>query len=75
MLKLPAILCGVAMILWGAILRSAWLLVPGLAILGLGLFFFRWDFGVVGGRREATDGRAEPGAAADRGGMQRFWDV
>lgn len=53
MLKLPTILCGVALTVWGVQLLSPWLLVPGLAILGLGLFVLGWDFGAAGGCRSA----------------------
>ena len=68
MLKLPAIMWGCVMILWGAALFSVWLLVPGLVVLGLGLFFFGWDFGAAGPHISTGAEDAEPSDEADGSG-------
>lgn len=47
MLKLPAIVCGLAQTLLGLVFLNFWLIVPGLVILALGLFYFRLDFGTA----------------------------
>ena len=45
MLKLPTIVWGLVFALSGLESRRLWLLILGLALLALGLFFFGWDFG------------------------------
>jgi len=42
--KLPAILWGLALILAAIIFNNLWLLLPGLLVLAIGLFWFKWDF-------------------------------
>jgi hypothetical protein len=69
MLKLPAIVTGLALIVWALVLRNWWLLSAGLPILALGLFVLPPDFGRAPDRPEAgTDAAAELGDPADRPG-------
>ena len=44
MLKLPTIIWGVALLASWIVWGSVWFLLPGLVLLGLGFFFFKWDF-------------------------------
>jgi hypothetical protein len=63
-LKLPAILWGLVLTLWGGLHLDLWLLIPGLGLLAIGLFFSGWDFGTAVGQPEADEGEAAkpPGA-------------
>lgn len=65
MLKLPAILLGLAIsllasmsLLKGAILAGMGLRLPGLLLLGLGMSFFKLDFGGVQRRGKVDEGTA-----------------
>jgi hypothetical protein len=65
-LKLPAILWGVALTLWGGLLLNPWLLIAGLAVLALGLFVLGWDVGAAPRQPKVDSGTAaEPGPAVD----------
>jgi hypothetical protein len=46
-LKLPAIIWGFALLVWGIKLPNLWLLSSGVAFLALGFFFFTLDFPTV----------------------------
>ena len=66
MLKLPVILWGVGLALWGTLFLNLWLLIPGLVLLALGLFFFRWDFALAEGTPEIDrTGIAESNSAPE----------
>lgn len=55
MLKLPTILWGTALLLWGISSRNVWMFGPGLLLLGLGLLFFRWDCGTADSAPKTDD--------------------
>ena len=55
MLKLPAILWGCGLLIWGGIWGNLWLVAAGSLVLGLGVFFFTPDFGTGGSERAAED--------------------